>query len=300
MDGSQHEAASAVPFAAPRDIVAGPISAAGLGVVLCLGVGLARSDGTEPWLANALALLLTIAGLGAGGMDRAGALRALRGLLGSEADISARASGLAVAALALALAHALIWLPFDLRLWPLGLAAGSAAAGSIIATGLSFARVSTVPRWSGAPTALLFLALGGAGGLLGLSAIENLLGFPPGLVVWKAALALIGAGLAAQLWTAQAAEASRDAAEAGRLEEPALHHAAFVRARGMAMALWWGAILLGLVIPIICAVGADFLAGRLWMPTALLSHLVGAVVMRWLFLAEAEIAAAPQADDGAQ
>ena len=295
MDGSQHEAAEAVAFATPRDVVAGPICAAGLGVVVCLGVGLARSEGTEPWFANALALLLIASGLAAGGMDRAGALRALRGLVGAEADIAARAAGVAVVALALAALHAVVWLPFDLRLWPLGLAAGAAAAASIVAAGLSFVRVSTVPRWSGAPTPLLFLALGGAGGLLGLSAIENALGFPPGLVVWKAALALIGAGLAAQLWTAQAAEASERAAEAGGLEGPALHHAAFVRARGMAMALWWAAALFGLVIPIICAVGADFLAGRLWMPVALLSHLVGAALMRWLFLAEAEIATPPPA-----
>ncbi len=262
--------------------------AAGLGAIACLGVGLGRSDGSEPWLANALALALLIGGLALGGV-RARTVRAcLRAAARRDASMAARAEGLALGALALTAAHAVIWLPFDARQWPLGLVAGVAAGASVLASGLDLARRAEVPRWSATPTPLLLLALAGAGGLLALSAIENALGFAPGLVVWKAALALIGAGLAAQLWNAQAEQAGAAAAQAERSHGPFLEAPVFARARARRGLLRLVAIGLGLGVPVLCAVAADFLSGGFWMPVAFLSHLLGVAALRLLFLAEAE------------
>ncbi len=282
------ETAGGLPAATPRAAYGATLGAAGLGLLACLGAGLARSDGAEPWIANALGLGLSAAGLWMRGVRPLDLLRAVRAIGARGADALERETGLAAVAISLGGLHALAWLPLGLRLWPLGLVAGLAAAASVLFHGLAYARREDAPRWSGAPTPLLFLTLAGCGGLLGLSAVENVLGFPPSLVVWKAALAIIGLGLAAQLWTAQAAEAVKAASEAGRLEGPLLDGPAHEATRRAARPLGAAALGLGLGVPILCAVAADFLPGGFWMPVALGAHLAGACVHRRLFLAQAE------------
>jgi drug/metabolite transporter (DMT)-like permease len=179
-------------------------------------------------------------------------------------------------------------LGFGVRFWPLGLALAAAVVARVVAKGLVYASETSVPRWSKPPTALLWVVQTAAAGLLGLSAVEGLLGFPPGLVVWKAALALIGLGLMSQLWHAQAGEAGDD--EAPWLRTDSLAQ----QARQRALWLFRGAIFFGLGVPMVLAIAADGQTERVLMPLAFVSHLAGLAMHRLLFFAEARERRAPQ------
>jgi hypothetical protein len=263
------------------EIVTGVPGAAAFGMMAGLGLGLGRTDGLEPWLAGALAIAMAIPCLSTrvDSTRPGGTLQQIAENL--RADWASRANSYGLLAVGLFISHLALWLGFGVRFWPLGLAVAVAAVARVAATGLTYETEETVPRWSKPPTLLLWLVQAGAAGLLGLSAIEGLLGFPPGLVVWKAALALIGLGLTAQLWHAQAAEAGDDGAPWLRTDSLAQ------QARQKTVWLFRGAIFFGLGVPMVLALAADGQTERVLMPLAFLSHLAGLAAHRLLFLAEA-------------
>jgi DMSO reductase anchor subunit len=111
-----------------------------------------------------------------------------------------------------------------------------------------------------------------------------------------------------QLWTAQANEVGRDAdgstpetatglcaqGMVRQLDPPhsapnyLLKEMVFEVGRKRAKALRMAAVGLGIGLPFVLTLGADFLPGRLWMLPAFASHLLGVAAHRWLFFAEAE------------
>ncbi|TVQ55212.1 MAG: hypothetical protein EA355_10370 [Rhodobacteraceae bacterium] len=265
---------------APEATLSGTFSGVGFGMAAALGVGLGRTTGAEPWIAGALALAL----LGFWAAPRAMALRAggAAALAGWRDTWAGRETAAGLAALGVFLVHLLLWLGLGERLWPLGLAVAGLALLALHAQASLYATRADVACWSQAPTVLMVLVLAAAGGMLGLSAVEGLLGFPPSLVVWKAAISLIAAGLTAQLWSFKAAEVRREDAA------PLLDAPFFGRGRAQAGRLRWAALVLGVVAPLICAMLADATTERVLMPLAFALHLAGALAFRWLFLAEAQ------------
>lgn len=263
------------------EIVVGVPSAAAFGMIALMGVGLARTEGAEPWIAGALALAMAIPALAIPFDPKRplATVSAVRSALGS--DWSRRASAYGFLSLCLFVPYLALWLAFGARFLPLGIAAAIAAVARVVATGLTYATETTVPLWSKPPTVLLFVVQGAAAGLLGLSAVEGLLGFPPSLVVWKAALALIGLGLAGQLWHEQA-KAHRDP-DAPWLRTDALAQ----KARETGVWLFRAAVLLGIGMPMAMALAADAQTERVLMPLAFLSHMTGLAAHRLLFFAEA-------------
>lgn len=263
---------------APEATLTNTLSGVGFGMAAALGVGLGRTMGAEPWIAGLLALAL----VGFWAAPRAVALRGGGGLAGWRDTWGGRETAAGLAATAFLVVHLALWLGLGARLWPLGLGVAALSFLTLFAQGSVYAARADAPCWSQAPTVLMFLVLAGAGGLLGIGAVEGLLGFPPSLVVWKAAISLIAAGLTAQLWTAKAEEVRRDDGA------PLLDGAFFARGRALGQKLRWGVIGFGVILPLGCAMLADASTERVLVPLAFASHLVGAVGFRWQFLAEAQ------------
>jgi hypothetical protein len=261
------------------ELVAGVPSAAAYGMMGAMGLGLARTDGAEPWIAGALALGLALPALSIK-IDPKRPSQTVAGLAGDlRGDWAARANAYGLLSAGLFIPHLALWLIFGLRFWPLGLAVAAAALVRAICYGLVYERETRVPRWSQAPTTLLWLVQTAAGGLLGLSAVEGLLGFPPGLVVWKAALALIGLGLMAHYWQQRADAVDDDTLPWLRVDALAQ------RARGQVVWLFRAAVVLGLGLPMVMALAADAQTERVLMPVAFLSFMTGLAAHRLLFLA---------------
>jgi DMSO reductase anchor subunit len=293
---------------APSLIVFTVLSGAGFGMIASLGFGLGRTNGWEPWLAGLLALALAGGGLAASTRHLGNPQRALLAFTQWRSSWLSREAVAAAATLILFGIYLFAWLLFGARIYWIGFLAGAGAVATIICTAMIYAQLKTVPRWSKPPTPVLFLAFAASGGFLGLSAIENMLGYPPTIVVWKAAMALIASALAAQLWGSMAADVGRDAdgstpetatglgayGTVRQLDPPhsapnyLLKEMVFEIGRKRAKAVRTVALGAGLLLPFLLTLGADFLPGRFWMLPAFALHLVGVAAHRWLFFAEAE------------
>lgn len=294
-----HAAASLIAFTT--------LSGAGFGLIAALGLGLGPDAGWGPWLACLLAAALTGGGLAASTRHLKRPDRAWRAFSQWRSSWLSREAVLAAATMALFAVYAAGWLFVGVRLTWVGLAMALAASATVHCTAMIYASLATVPRWSRAPTPLLFLVLAGAGGTMALAAVEAARGYQPDWTLWKAAMALIAAGLTAQLWQAKAAEATLAAAGATPEAATGLEGLGTVRplehghatptwvvremvgeiGRRRARALLVAAILLGLVLPLALAKLTDLGLGRAWMTLALLGHLAGVAAHRWLFFAEA-------------
>jgi hypothetical protein len=196
---------------------------------------------------------------------------------GLRSDPATRASAWGLIAVGLFVPHLALWLGLGVRLWPFGLLVAAAAAGRVIAMALVYTRETTVPRWALPTTVPLFIVQAAAAGLLGLSAVEGLLGYPPSLVLWKAAMALIGLALMTQLWESQASEVP--------IHPPVRTDPLATTARQRAKTLFQAAVVLGLALPFLLAMIADGQTERLLLPLAFALHLCGLAAYRLLFLA---------------
>ena len=260
------------------EVVTGVTGSAAFGMMVFLGVGLARDTGPEPWLAGALALGLILPTL-ARSSDQMRPATDMAGVAGAwRGGWRERTGAWGAITLGLFVPYLAIWLGLGLRYWALGLLVAGAALMRTYCAAMLYQQQKAVPRWSQTPT-LVYMAIQTlCSGLLGLSAVEGLLGFPPGLVLWKAALALIGLSLIGHYWETQAAEVpARDA--------PVRTDAFAEHARPRARLLLQVSVGLGLALPMVLALIADGQTERVLLPIAFASHLAGVAAHRWLFLA---------------
>lgn len=261
-----------------NEILLGVTGSTCFGMMAVMGLGLTRSDGLEPWIGGALALALALPGLSARVNPDRPALAPSALAQGLRGDSARRAGVWGLIAVGLFIPYLALWLALGIRLWPLGLIVAVAAFARVLFDGLGYARDSAVPRWSAPPTALLMLVQAGAAGLMALAAIEGLLGHPPTLVLWKAAMAMLALGLMGQLWEAQAATVQADG-------PPVRGDALADTGRRRERTLFWIAVVAGVAAPLGLAVVADGQTERLLLPLAFLSHLIGLSAHRLLFLA---------------
>ena len=259
------------------ELLSGVPCTAAFGMMAAMGLGLGDTEGPEPWLAGALALLLAVPCLSVRIEPSRPTLTPAALTESLKGPMAARASAWGLIAVGLFVPHLALWLVLGVRFWPLGLLVAGAAIARMLFAALVYARETSVPRWSLPPTVPLFLVQAAAAGLLGLSAVEGLLGFPPSLVLWKAAMALIGLALMCQLWESQAG--AIPAHQPVRLDPLA------ETARARARLLFRAAIAVGLAAPMVLAMIADGQTERVLLPLAFALHLAGLAIYRLLFLA---------------
>jgi DMSO reductase anchor subunit len=269
---------------APSLIAFTTLSGLGFGLMAWLGLG----AGARPSLC-ALALALVSAGLLASLLHLGQPGRFLKAFSQWRTSWLSREAVLAVAALGGFTFFAALWLA-GIRTRVLGVPAAALALATVGATAMIYAQMRSVPRWRSPLTPVLFLLFALAGGALLAGAARP----APWLL---AALGLAQVAAWAQGDRRFAASGTTLATATGlagrlRLLEPPhtgpnylLREMVFVIGRDHALKLR----LLGLALAVLLPLALVLIAAA---PRALLAaavlHAAGALVLRWLFFAEAE------------
>jgi DMSO reductase anchor subunit len=268
---------------APSIIVFTTLSGLGFGLMAWLGL---TASGTP--LHAALALALVSAGLLASLLHLGQPRRFLKAVKEWRSSWLSREAILAVATLAAFTLFAALWLA-GLRTRLLGVPAAALALATVVATAMIYAQMRSVPRWRSPVTPVLFLLFALAGGALLAGASE-----PADWLLAGLGLAQVAAWMHGHRRFAGSTLATATGLGAlGRLRLLMPPHTGgnyllreMVHVVGRRHALKLRMVGFGLAVALPLALVA--LAPPAALPLAALAHLAGALVLRWLFFAEAE------------
>ncbi|MBM2577981.1 dimethyl sulfoxide reductase anchor subunit [Jannaschia sp. Os4] len=282
---------------APSVIIFSSLSGAGFGLLVFLGL---MPDPPRGWVAFvffALAYALAVGGLLSATFHLKNKKNAWKAYREWRSSWLSREMWAAIAALLVMAAYAAALVFLDLHLAPLGWIGALLSLAVVFTTSMIYAQLRTVPRWNQRATPALFLTAALAGGAL-------LAGRPVLSLILLVALGI----LQAVHWTRgdrRFAEVGSTLNTATRLpgmvrqfERPQTgenyltremvyqvgrKHAATLRVIAIALMAVIPAILMALYLVTDGAGLHHAMAG-----VAVLSHLIGVLVSRWLFFAEAE------------
>ncbi|SNS39152.1 dimethyl sulfoxide reductase anchor subunit family protein [Antarctobacter heliothermus] len=277
---------------APSIIAFTTFSGLGLGLLFWLGI-----DPTAPtgWVAFAFFLigyLLAVGGLMASALHLGRPERALKAFTQWRSSWLSREAWMAVAALSVMGIYAALLVFLDLQITVLGWLGAVLCLATVFTTSMIYTQLKTVPRWYHWSTPVLFqlYALGG-GALLSGRVTTGL------VLIGLAALAQAGWWLAGDRRLAASGSTIETATGLGaigktRAFEPPhtgsnylLREMVFVVGRKHGQKLRLIALVLMAVLP---AVLLLLPFGHLLAVVALLSHVAGVLLSRWLFFAQAE------------
>jgi DMSO reductase anchor subunit len=276
---------------APSIIVFTTLTGLGFGLIAWLGLG--AGPGLPPLPAAALSLGLAVAGLTASLLHLGQPTRFLKAFSQWRTSWLSREAVLAVATLAAFTLFAALWTLAGLRTRALGLPAAALALATVAATAMIYAQMKSVPRWRSPLTPALFLLFALAGGALLAPAPQAAPWFLAALGAAQIAAWLDGGRRLAASGTTLATATGLGSLGRLRLLEPphtgrnyllnemvhvvGRRHARKLRLIGLALAVVLPLALLGLAAALPPA-----------LALAALLHACGALVLRWLFFAEAE------------
>ncbi len=277
---------------APSIIAFSVLSGLGFGLLAFLGLGMPAAEGWVAFVFHAIAFGLAGAGLVASTFHLGRPERALKAFREWRTSWLSREALLAVAALVVAGLHAAPLVFLDLRIAPLGWLSAALCLATVGATSMIYASLRTVPRWHDPAVPALFLAYSVTGGAL-LAGQVTLAIFL--LIATGAAQAFAwvrgDARLAASGTTTATATGLGHLGTVRSFEPPhtggsyLTREMVFVVARRHATKLRVIAGILAFALPVVLLL----LPFGHWLAAmAVLSHLAGVVVQRWLFFAEAE------------
>ncbi|MEY8830888.1 dimethyl sulfoxide reductase anchor subunit family protein [Sedimentitalea sp. XS_ASV28] len=277
---------------APSVILFTVMSGAGFGMLAFLGIGLPDVAGWVAFTFFAIAYVLAVGGLLASTFHLEHPERAIKAFSQWRTSWLSREGCCAVFTLIVMAVYGAGLVFLGTRWTALGLVGSVASVLTVFTTSMIYAQLRTVPRWHSPLTPALLLSLSLAGGAL-LTGQE------------KAAIALLVVAGAIQIMTwmkgdgALTASGSTLASATGlgtastvRAFEPPhtgtnylLNEFVYVVGRKHGLQLRVISFFLMILLPI----GMLLLPfSHMFAALAVLSHLVGAVVSRWLFFAEAE------------
>jgi DMSO reductase anchor subunit len=268
------------------------LSGLGFGLLAFLGLGLPAVSGWLAFVFFALGFAMAGGGLLASTFHLGHPERALLAFTQWRTSWLSREAWLASAALATIGLYAAALILFGIRLAPLGWLGAVLALLTVYATSMIYAQLRTVPRWHHWTTTALFMALALSGGAL-------LTG-----QVWTAIILILATGvLQFYAWktgdlrlehsgTTMATATGLGRAGSVRAFEPPhtggnylTREMVFVVARKHALKLRSIALVLAFFAPVLLLV-LPFT--HLFAALAVLSHVAGVLLLRWLFFAEAE------------
>ena len=267
-------------------------SGLGFGLLFWLGIGAITPTGLMALIWFAIAYLAAVGGLLASTFHLGRPERAIKAFSQWQTSWLSREGICAVATLLIMAAYGAGLVFFDTVLAPLGWLGAAGALATVFTTAMIYAQLKTVPRWRHWSTPALFLALSvGGGALLGGQVTE--------------ALVLLGLAAALQVYTWVTGDTRLARSGTDMASATGLGHIGAVRAfepphtgtnylmrefihvvgRKYAQRLRIIAVALAFVLPIIFLL-VPF--GHIWGALALVSHIAGVLVLRWLFFAQAE------------
>ncbi len=278
---------------APSIIAFTTFSGLGFGLMAWLGVGAGHPDPLQALLLCALAASLAAAGLLASLLHLGQPTRFLKAFTQWRTSWLSREAVAAIASFAAFGAFAALWVLADLRSLWLGIPAAALALATVLCTAMIYAQMRSVPRWRSPLTPVLFVLFALAGGALFTGAARPATWLLAALGVAQLAAWLHGDRRFAAAGSTLATATGVGALGRLRLLEPPhtgpnylLREMVYVVGRSHARKLR----LIGLALAVVLPLALLFLAPRLTPVIALAAvlHAAGALVLRWLFFAEAE------------
>lgn len=278
---------------APSIILFTVLSGLGFGLLAFLGIGYPPVFGGTAFVYFALAYALSAGGLLLSTLHLGHPERALKAFTQWRSSWLSREGCAAVATLTVMALFGTGLVFFGTRVGILGLLGSAGAIATVFTTSMIYTQLKTVPRWHHWSTPVLFLAYALSGGALLAGQVE--IATPLLLVLGALQLWAWQSGdgrLAASGTALGTATGLGDRGSVRSFEPPhtgtnyLLSEMVHVVGRRNSMKLRLIGFALLVILPWLILVLLPFshvLAGL-----AILSHLTGALVMRWLFFAEAE------------
>ncbi|MEM7488237.1 MAG: DmsC/YnfH family molybdoenzyme membrane anchor subunit [Pseudomonadota bacterium] len=276
---------------APSVILFSTLSGAGFGLLAFLGLGLPATTGWVAFVFYLIGYALSLGGLFAAFFHLKNKKNAWRSYSQWRSSWLSREAIAAPAALLTMGLYAAGEIFFATRLVPIGILGAILCIFTVFTTAMIYTQLRAVPRWNQPATPAVFLTAAIAGGALLSGNVDAamvlmvLLGAVVGFHWWKGDRRFAEAGTTRRTATRlDGAVASWERPHTGdnyltreMIFQIARKHA--VKLRAIAMALM-------VVVPVL----ALLIGGPHHAPAALavLSHLAGVLVQRWLFFAEAE------------
>ncbi len=282
---------------APSVILFTTLSGLGFGLLTFLGLGYPGVTGWVAFVFYAIAYALAVGGLLASTFHLGRPERALKAFSQWRSSWLSREGLCAVAALLIMGLFAIgaIFLETDWRL--LGLLGAGLSLATVFTTSMIYTQLKTIPRWNMALTPVVFLSFSISGGALlaGQESLSIWLLLAAGtvqLAYWaKGDKAFAASGTTIKTATGLGGEGTVRAFEPPHTgSNYLLREFVHVVGRKHAQKLRVIALLLGFGLPIVFLVlpVESSLVKHLMAAFAVLSHMVGAAVSRWLFFAQAE------------
>lgn len=277
---------------APSVIVFTVFSGLGFGLLTFLGLGMPDVTGWVAFAFFAIAYLCAVGGLMASTFHLGRPERALKAFTQWRSSWLSREAWCAVAALITMALYGAGLVFFETRWSVLGWLGAALSLATVFTTSMIYTQLKTVPRWNMPLTPVMFLSLSLAGGALlaGQTDIAMVLIAVAGVVV--AATWTLGDGRLAASGTDMASATGLGTIGTVRAFEPPhtgtnylLSEFVHVVGRKHSQKLRLIALLLMVAAPIVLLL----LPFSHWLAlVAVVSHIAGVIVSRWLFFAEAE------------
>ena len=277
---------------APSIIAFSTFSGLGLGLLFWLGVAASAPTGWTAFAFFAIAYVLAVGGLISSTFHLGRPERALKSFTQWQSSWLSREAWCAVLALVIMGLYGFLLVFFDTQIKPLGWIGAFFCLATVYTTSMIYAQLKTVPRWNTGLTTALFLSLSLVGGAL-LSGRISL-----------ALILLLIAGALQGIWwktgdtrfqkSGTNLETATGLGAIGKVRsfEPPhtgtnylLDEMVYTVGRRHAQKLRVIALLLMLVIPVVLLL---LPYPHVFGVLALISHVAGVLVSRWLFFAEAE------------
>jgi DMSO reductase anchor subunit len=277
---------------APSVILFTTLSGLGFGLLIWLGLGFPAVTGWVAFAFLAIAYVLAVGGLMASTFHLGHPERALKAFSQWRTSWLSREAWCAVGALLLMALYGAGLVFLDMRWALLGALGSLASLATVVTTSMIYTQLRTVPRWHQPWTPVLFVALALAGGgLLAGQVTQAMLLLAASGVVMMIHWAQGDTRLEVSGSTLASATGLGDIGRVRAFEPPhtgsnyLLDEMVFVvgrkharRLRGMALVLAIGAPLVLLALPF----------SHMLALLAVICHVAGVLIARWLFFAEAE------------
>ena len=295
---------------APSIILFSTLSGAGFGLLalFCLGLGPAGNHWFY-WITLIAGYLLATSGLIASTFHLKHPERALRAFTQWRSSWLSVEGVLAVGTLGMIAIYSIFLLFLNENIFWVGLTGAVLAISTVFSTSMIYAQLPTVPRWHTPITPLVFLICATSTGLLIFSSIVEILSTGHSIYTYLAIASICFAWLTIYLhwsffrkttlgevgFTPESATGLGDWGKVKLLESPhtnpnyLMKEMVYVIGRKHSDRLRQISVVLGAIIPIILLILGLVIEFRMILfPLTALFHLLGIIISRWLFFAEAQ------------
>ena len=280
------------------------LSGLGFGLAAILGLGLIMAPTPQWWVIyNGVALALIGAGVLSSTLHLGHPERAWRAMTQWRSSWLSREGVLAALTTIILLGFAAEGYAEGHGNLKIGIAVALLSLATIWSTAMIYASLKTVARWHHPLTPFVFVGYAISGGLVLAAALDALANGGISLLAQPALMGLISTAIVTMIWTKQAgAEGSGSTPESatglGNLGEVRMlmpphseenwlqHEMGFVVARKHAAKLRLFSVTLAIILPAVMVYSAATSSAMLVL--AAITHVIGVMVSRWLFFAEAK------------